>query len=113
MANGEQSKFTSTQKSPNLNRGNGADHLSSRSPDKTNRGLTVMQSKGMITSEGGKVDNIRSKASMTNFASSLREDDLMISSSVVGDPLEQSAKPRPSSKKGNTSTSRGQGHKEE
>ena len=81
-------------KSPNLNHavhfggrvGGGPDHLSSKSPDKTNRGLGIIQSKGIITSEG-MTNNHRSKASITNFASSLREDELMISSSVV-DPLE-------------------------
>lgn len=52
------------------------------------------------------MDNIRSKASMTNFASSLREDELMISSSVV-DPLEQSTKPRSPSKLGATDKSKG------
>ena len=50
------------------------------------------KSKGMITSE--QMTNIRSKASMTNFASSLREDDLMISSSLV-DPNEKSMKQSP------------------
>ena len=40
----------------------------------------MVQSKGMITStEGG----LKSKASVTNFASSLREDDLLISTSQV------------------------------
>ena len=90
-----------TQKAPNLNNAvqfnstnKGADHLSSRSPDKNNRGMTMMQSKGMITSEGQ--TNMRSKTNITNFASSLREDELMISSSQV-DPLEKSGAPRPPS----------------
>ena len=88
VANQEQSKqYNATQKSPNLNnavhfggRAGGAKHLSSKSPDKTNRGLGMIQSKGLITSEGI-TNNHRSKASITNFASSLREDELMISSS--------------------------------
>ena len=64
-----------------------------KSPDKRLLGFGA-QSKGMITSEaGGK--------SFTNFASSLKEDDLMISSSLV-DPLESNlrvnCKPGASSK---------------
>ena len=62
----------------------------------------MMLSKGLITSEGNA--NMRSKTNITNFASSLREDDLMISSSQV-DPLEgktagagANGAPRPPSK---------------
>lgn len=57
----------------------------------------MIQSKGLITSEGIGNNNNRSRASFTNFASSLKEDDLMISSSMV-DPLEQSKQARPASK---------------
>lgn len=55
----------------------------------------MILSKGMITSEGN--TNMRSKTNITNFASSLREDELMISSSQV-DPLEIRGVPRPPSK---------------
>jgi hypothetical protein len=52
-----------------------------KSPDKRTLGFGA-QSKGMITSEAG-------GRSFTNFASSLKEDDMMISSSQV-DPQEKS-----------------------
>ena len=70
----------------------------------------MIQSKGMITSDCN-VTNIRSKASITNFASSLREDDLMISSSMIGDPLESKAGgPRNPSKLSATGGSKGKGN---
>ena len=75
-----------------------------QSPDKrglTGAGLGMIQSKGLITVTDA--TNQRSKASITNFASSLREDDLMISSSQV-DPKEQSG--QPASRLGSTKGSR-------
>ena len=70
----------------------------------------MVQSKGMITStEGG----LKSKASVTNFASSLREDDLQFSTSQV-DLMDrsgvrpQSGKPgRPPSNKGSNKLTKG------
>ena len=75
-----------------------------------NNAMVHVQSKGMITStEGG----LKSKASVTNFASSLRDDDLQFSTSQVelmdrSGVRPQSGKPgRPPSNKGSTKLTKG------